>query len=240
MPDVLAVGHRGAPRVATENTLPSIAAAAAARADWVEVDVKLSRERTPVLLHDSDLRRIWGRPEPVRLVGLDDLPGRSTQGEDRVPTLAEALDTSRGLGVTLMIDLPGVEEAEATADLVLGGDRADDVVFTGDPDALAYVRTRSDSALIAMSWEHPELPHAALLAAVSPQWFNQRSDLLDTDAIRGLHRRGMAVSTYTVDDPARMIALAEAGVDAIISNDVARLVAVLHDRVDGAEQYAIR
>jgi len=59
---MLAIGHRGAPKLAVENTLASIDAAIAAGARWVEVDVKLTRDRVPVLLHDRTLHRIWNIP----------------------------------------------------------------------------------------------------------------------------------------------------------------------------------
>src|ERR1700761_3019973 len=93
----LAVGHRGAPLVAVENTLASIEAAIAAGADWVEVDVWLPRDSVPVLLHDHTLDRIWGIPRPVADLDAADLPGRpgsalTLEAEHRIPTLREALD----------------------------------------------------------------------------------------------------------------------------------------------------
>ena len=57
---VTAVAHRGDPYRARENTLPSIRSAVERGADAVEIDVRVTRDGVPVLLHDSTLERLWG------------------------------------------------------------------------------------------------------------------------------------------------------------------------------------
>lgn len=59
------VAHRGLAANWPENTLPALQAAVAAGARWVEVDVQLSADGVPVLLHDADLVRVAGRSESV-------------------------------------------------------------------------------------------------------------------------------------------------------------------------------
>ena len=56
----LVFGHRGATASAIENTEDALRAALASRADGVEVDVRLTRDRVAVLAHDPDLRRVAG------------------------------------------------------------------------------------------------------------------------------------------------------------------------------------
>ncbi|WP_030559609.1 glycerophosphodiester phosphodiesterase family protein, partial [Streptomyces exfoliatus] len=62
---VTAVAHRGDPYRARENTLRSVRSAVERGADAVEVDVRVTRDGVPVLLHDSTLERLWG--QDVRL-----------------------------------------------------------------------------------------------------------------------------------------------------------------------------
>lgn len=57
---VTVVAHRGDPYVHRENTLPSVRSALHKGADVVEVDVRLTRDGVPVLLHDATLERLWG------------------------------------------------------------------------------------------------------------------------------------------------------------------------------------
>ncbi|HRC27440.1 MAG TPA: glycerophosphodiester phosphodiesterase family protein, partial [Alphaproteobacteria bacterium] len=51
------IGHRGVARYAPENTLESIHTAADMGLEWVELDVKLTRDGVPVLFHDDTLDR---------------------------------------------------------------------------------------------------------------------------------------------------------------------------------------
>jgi glycerophosphoryl diester phosphodiesterase len=224
---IVPIGHRGAPTVAIENTLPSLDAAIEAGARWVEIDVKLTADRVPVLLHDRTLRRIWDRPVSISSVALSDLPGRAGGAEPMIPTLREALEHIRGRGVRLLIDLPSLPEAGPSIDLVQRLDMVEESAFTGDTDALAWVRAGEPGAMIAMTWDPPGLAGDAVLARVRPQYFNQAYTTLTAATVAAARSAGLKVSTYTVDDPADMRSVIDLGVDAIISNDIRTLVGVL-------------
>lgn len=216
---MLPIAHRGAPKLATENTLPSIEAAIAAGARWVEIDVKLTRDRVPVVLHDRTLHRIWNIPKPVAELAAADLP-------DEIPTLRCALDLISGRGVRLLIDLPSLPETQPSLAVVRQAGTSAAVAFTGDTDALAMVRAELPEAMIAMTWGSPWLPREHVFSRVRPQYFNLTHQLLRARTVDAMHERGMLVSTYTVDDPGRMRRLARRGVDAIISNDIVTLAAL--------------
>ena len=65
MRTVSVVGHRGDPYRVRENTLPSLRSAIERGADAVEIDVRLTRDGVPVLLHDASLKRLWGHDRPL-------------------------------------------------------------------------------------------------------------------------------------------------------------------------------
>jgi glycerophosphoryl diester phosphodiesterase len=88
MRTVVAVGHRGDPYRARENTLASIHSAQRRGADAVEIDVRLTRDGVPVLLHDSSLNRLWGHGRLLAELTYEELR-ELTHGE--VPTLRDAL-----------------------------------------------------------------------------------------------------------------------------------------------------
>lgn len=235
----LAVGHRGAPTAAVENTIGSIGKAVGAGAHWVEVDVKLTADHVPVLLHDRTLRRIWGLDRQVARTPLADLPGRTwprepaPAREPRVPTLREALDHIRGSGARLLIDLPSLPEAAPSVSLVRDLGMIHETAFTGDTDALAEVRAQAPDAVISLTWDQRLLPGEATLARVAPQYVNQPYALLDAPAAAAIHAAGLLAAAYTVDDPDEMRRMADIGVDAITSNEIALLVATLAARAAG-------
>ena len=80
------LAHRGDRRRATENTIPALLAALDVPAcDGLEFDVRLSADGVPVLSHDADLARVFGRRERVEQLTADEL------GDIGVPTLAAVL-----------------------------------------------------------------------------------------------------------------------------------------------------
>src|SRR3989338_4007474 len=122
------IGHRGAKAYAPENTLASIHAAADLGIEWVEIDVKLTKDGVPVIFHDEELNRCTNGSGLVaetdfKTIGELDAGlwfGDSFLGE-KIPTLEEALNViiDRGLGVNLEIKpCPGreVETAEVMLD----------------------------------------------------------------------------------------------------------------------------
>src|SRR3954454_23608769 len=92
------VGHRGAAMRAPENTLASFREAARLGAGWVELDVKLTQDGVPVVIHDETLNRTTDRQGAVRSMGFAELAeadagswfGPAYAGE-RVPRLEDAL-----------------------------------------------------------------------------------------------------------------------------------------------------
>lgn len=106
MPRPWVIGHRGASAIAPENTLAAFERAFADGADGIELDVTLSSEGVPVVIHDDTLRRTTGvegyvwRRSVFELKALDagSWFGASFAGE-RIPTLAEALELAKGRGI---------------------------------------------------------------------------------------------------------------------------------------------
>ncbi|MEU6017232.1 glycerophosphodiester phosphodiesterase [Streptomyces sp. NPDC047515] len=221
---VTAVAHRGDPYRVRENTLPSIRSALERGADAVEVDVRVTRDGVPVLLHDATLKRLWGHD--LRLDGLthkelDEL----TRGG--VPTLREALLAAGAHRV--MVDLPhstddSVRRAVAVVRECGAGERA---YYCAGADAMLRVRAADPSAEIALTWTTLAPPRAVLLDAVRPRWLNYRFGLVDRELTDRLHADGLLVSVWTVDTRRTMRRLVRQGVDSITTNRIDALRAVL-------------
>ncbi len=83
--------HRGAASQAPENSLAAIRRAFEQGADGVEVDVRLSADRVPVLCHDEDTRRVAGVARLVAEQTAAELGALDLGGGERIPTLQQAL-----------------------------------------------------------------------------------------------------------------------------------------------------
>ena len=117
------IGHRGAKAYAPENTLPSIETAADLGVEWVELDVKLTKDNVPIIFHDEGLDRTTsgtGLVAQTNYEDLRDLDAGSWFGDSfssvRIPTLEEAVDIllKHNLGLNLEIKpCPGREKETA-------------------------------------------------------------------------------------------------------------------------------
>ena len=89
--------HRGASRVAPENTMPAFERAIAAGADGIEFDVQLSRDGEVVVIHDETLSRTTDGTGRVvdhtlaELRALDASAGRDSWTDVRIPSAAPLL-----------------------------------------------------------------------------------------------------------------------------------------------------
>ncbi|MDH6140028.1 glycerophosphoryl diester phosphodiesterase [Kitasatospora sp. GP30] len=227
----LAVAHRGDPYRYRENTLPSLAAALAAGADAVEVDVQLTRDRVPVLLHDPTLKRLWGLDRPVSALTSGQLAAQEFEGGQRVPTLAEALSLlAETPTAQLLIDLDEPAPAKATWAAVTELGAESQVAFCGPVAAMFAVRELAPEVPIALTWKRPELPVPALLADLRPRHLNPPFGLVTEELMARATDAGLLVSTWTVDLRRTMRRMRALGVASLTTNRIAVLRAELDAR----------
>ena len=110
----LVISHRGAGALAPENTLEGIKAAALCKADYVELDVRLSRDGELVLMHDESVDRTTNGKGLVEELDLAELKALRVRGQE-IPTLEEALSLSKKLDLGLVVEMKeeGLEELVA-------------------------------------------------------------------------------------------------------------------------------
>jgi len=224
MRTVTAVAHRGAPYHHRENTIESLRSALQQGADAVEIDVRLTRDGVPVLLHDETLKRLWEQDRPLAALSSDEVRGLTAGG---VPTLADALAATDGHRV--MIDLPGgpsVRAVRRVVDVVRQCGAEERVYYCAGAQTMLAVRAADPSAEIALTWTTLAPPRPALLDAVGPRWLNYRFALVDRDLATRVRRGGHLLSVWTPDTRRSMRRLLDLGVDSITTNRIDALRAV--------------
>ncbi|MDV9187986.1 glycerophosphodiester phosphodiesterase [Streptomyces sp. SR27] len=224
MDSVTVVGHRGDPYRVRENTLRSVSSAIERGADAVEVDVRLTEDGVPVLLHDDTLKRLWGHDLP-----LAELPYARVRELSRggIPTLREALLTAGDH--RLMLDLPGgdADSVRTIVGTVRECGAGERVHYCAGAVAMLDVRAADPAAEIALTWTSLAPPRPVLLDAVRPRWLNYRFGLVSRGLVDRVHRDGLLVSAWTADTRRTMRKLITNGVDSVTTNRVDALAAVL-------------
>jgi glycerophosphoryl diester phosphodiesterase len=221
---VTAIAHRGEPVGHRENTLPAFEAAVVAGADMVEIDLRRTRDGAIIVLHDQTLERLWGSAVSVADVDLADVVALG-EGGVRIPTLSAVL---HAVSLPLMVDFTRRETVTGGLQAVEAAGARDRCLFvTGNVAALQQLRAQSAAARVGLTWVDGPEPPLALLHDLQAEYWNPMAELVTAEGVAAVHDAGLRVSTWTVDSPEEMTRVLEAGVDAVVSNRIAALVAHL-------------
>src|SRR3712207_3859497 len=110
------IGHRGAAGLEPENTLRSFQRAACEGADALELDLRVTRDRRLVVLHDATVDRTTDGTGPVSELELAELKELDGSMGEKVPTLTEVLEAT---ALPIHAELKVVEAAEPLARLIV-------------------------------------------------------------------------------------------------------------------------
>ena len=214
MVEVLA--HRGASAAARENTIEAFRLAAAMGSDGVELDVRRTLDGLLVVHHDP--RVADGRA--IGDIRAADLPAH-------VPHLDDALDACSGMWVNIELkndpDEPDFDPTDSVAD-----DTTSALLRRGHDDRWLISAFRLETVdrcralvpTIRTAWLVELVPDDVIATMVGRghcalhPWVGA----LNRSHIDVCHGAGIAVNTWTCDDPRRMAELIEWGIDGICTN----------------------
>ena len=231
------IAHRGAGKLAPENTLAAFRLGAAHGYRAFECDVKLSADGVPFLLHDATLDRttpergLAGERPWAGLSRLDAGGWHSRQYAGEPPPSLEAIARyvlANRFALNIEIKpTPGLERATGEAvgrevRRLWSGQAALPLFSSFQPEALECAR---DSA--------PEVPRALLVDTLWQGWLDTARALgcvavvtnyavMSADVLGLLHSHGMRGLCYTVNDPSVAAWLQGLGIDGIITDAVDR------------------
>lgn len=228
----LVIAHRGASALAPENTLAAFALAFELGADGIELDVTLTKDGVPVVIHDDTVDRTTNGKGAIKEMTFDQvraLDAGATFGKfrgERVPELARVLDAFKKSGIvnielkstTLTTD--GLESVVATT---IERTKAAECVLISSFNPFALWRMRALNPRLPRGLLYAEdlpvyLRRAWLRPFASPQALHPKHTMVTPFFARWAHQRRYRINTWTVDEPNEMLALARMGIDAIITN----------------------
>ena len=218
--------HRGDSARFRENTVAAIRSAIEAGADFVEIDVRVSRDGHVVVLHDATLLRLWGLDRAVEESDLDEIQ-RLGSGDERIPLLSEVLELFRECSATLLVDME--EEAPAAAAATVVAASGVTVSWCGNLEGMRTVRSRDPDARIWLPWNERAVPPRELLAELRPEFVNSEFVILTPSLVQTIHDAGSRVACWTVDEPDDMRWVLALGVDSVTTNRLEVLQAVLSE-----------
>ena len=229
------IAHRGACKLAPENTLAAFRLGASHGYRAFECDVKLSADGVPFLLHDATLQRTTPEEGVAADRSWSELSRLDAGGWHSRAYAGEPLPTLDGIArycirnrFALNIEIkPTPGHNEVTGRVV--AERADEL--WADEAVKPLLSSFQPDALAAARAARPALPRALLLDSLREGWLSEALALdcvaivanhrvLDAEVIAHAHGRGLRVLSYTVNESAEAHRLLEAGIDGLITDAV--------------------
>lgn len=226
----LVISHAACGGHAPANTLAGIRAALDFNVDAIEIDVQCSADGVPVLMHDLTVDRTTNGTGAVAEMTLEQLQALDAGGEPP-PTLASVLRLTRGNTLLVCeIKQPGIEERVAETVHECGGLNSV-MVWSFFPKAIEGIRSaepRIPSALLVSERHAASLPSLREVAIrLGAQGLSVYHEGATEDSLHVCRRSGLALYTWTPDEPAEIQRLIALGVDGICTDYPDRLQAVL-------------
>lgn len=249
----LIIAHRGASAVAPENTLAAFTRAIKDGAEGIEFDVRLAKDGVPVVHHDETLERTGGRKERICDLTSGELKRadvgswfrrsspeswKTAYGRARVPTLAETLRHLDGFDGRLYIELKcddtGVESlVRRVGELIRDSPIAPSIVVKSFRlgfiphmrAACPDIRTAALFAPKIMTILRKEKHLVDIAREFGAAELSVHYSLMTKKLMKEAAKHGLPVTIWTADQPRLLRRGIKLGVNAIITNDPARLLA---------------
>jgi glycerophosphoryl diester phosphodiesterase len=230
--------HRGAGKLAPENTLAAIRLGASLGYRMMEFDVKLSADNVLFLMHDATAERTsngTGRVAGKAWREIAQLDAGAWHSADfagePVPTFANVLHYCRKNAIAVNAEIkpcPGRERETGAAVAI------EAKTFWGSQEPLPLLSSFSSEALAGARDAAPTLPRAHLFDTLPSDWIERCQALgcvavdvnwrrLSKPIVERAHAAGLSVVCYTCNDKDAALDLSHIGVDTIITDEVANI-----------------
>ena len=232
--------HRGGGSLAPENTLAAMKTGNAHGYGAVEFDVKLSQDNVALLMHDATLERTSNGSGLVcekDMAELENLDAGAWYGEqfrdERIPRFDAISSYLQTAGMTANVEIKPCPEREIETGRIvaqLSGQLWRDqlvkpLVSSFSIEALRAARDAVPNLLIGVLVKIPEVSHLALLEELGAVSMHCHHEHISADLVRLFHQTGYRGMTYTVNEPARVTALLNMGVDGMFTDSLAVMAA---------------
>jgi len=256
---ILVHGHRGARAMRPENTIPAFEYAIQAGADVLEMDVAVTKDNVLVISHDPHLNpEICTGPHTgvaIHELTLAELrhydcgalknprfPKQQPVPGTRIPTLDEVLSLAPQGNFQFNIETKSFPDhpeltpvPEVFSRMMLDQIRkhkleARVIVQSFDFRTLLAMKKLAPEIRLAALWEGDARPFVEIVNEAQATIISPMFTLVTPEQVKSAHAARMEVVPWTANTPADWQKLIDAGVDAIISDDPAALIAYLKQR----------
>jgi glycerophosphoryl diester phosphodiesterase len=192
----LKVGHRGAKAYKTENTIDSYQKAIELGVNAIELDVRISKDLEPVISHDDNLKKVYGRNISLKEVTLKEIRELTA---NRMMTLEEALNFIEKKVEKIFVELKETGYEKKILNIIRKEKLMDRVVLISfHEEALVHIRKLSaniETGFIYTKFRNP-VDYALTLRA---QYLLPLYRFVHSANVEAAHRKNIKVIVWTIN-----------------------------------------
>ncbi|MFX1586667.1 MAG: glycerophosphodiester phosphodiesterase [Promethearchaeota archaeon] len=223
---ILIIGHKGANKSEPENTLKSFRKAIELQADYIELDVQVSKDGEIVVIHDYEISKLTSHRGYVKDMTLDELKQLDMGEGEKIPTLQEVIKLAQrkiGLQIEIKVNDIGSKIIEMLREASL---IESTIISSFIHNELVKIKNlESEIKLGALLSERISEPRDLInatrrvikknLFAVHPYFAGVNRELIEF-----AHNNNLKVNVWTINEKPDMERLIKLGADGIITDDI--------------------
>jgi glycerophosphoryl diester phosphodiesterase len=242
--------HRGASRVAPENTLAAFTKAIEMGADFIEIDVRTTSDGKQVCLHDASLKRTTGLNMDVKKVTLQKIKDLSAgewfdnlYSKEKIPSLEEVchlvaqLNKLQSRNVNLYVDCKDIRVRDVI-NVLHQYHLLDSAVFYGDVNTLKKIRKIAPSTRVMPAYPKPHQINWVILT-LQPFAFDVAWAEVDSALVTDCHKKEIKVFSDLLGEDDVTLQYRKAihlGIDLIQTDDVSSVQQIILEYKEGAQE----
>ena len=211
------IAHRGASFFEPENTIRAIEKAIKMDANFVEVDVRMSKDNELVIMHDPDVNRTTNGKGLVKDYTLHELKKFDAGNGETIPTLDEVISCVKDrIGLVIEIKEPGTEVKILEK---INENNLENVILTSFYHKSIKNAIKMDPSVdagVIFTCQPVDIKQMASNASANIIFPSYR--YIDEDMIKQAKDNGISVYPWTIDDPDIFKKFVKMGADGIVTN----------------------
>ncbi len=229
--------HRGYNKEHPENTILAYTKAIELGAEYIELDVRRSKDGVLIISHDEDLKRSANLEKSVHDLNLEELKQVDLGQDQTIPTLEEVLQLCKGK-IGIHVEIKEIGLCEHIASLITRYSMEDEVIFSSFKHAemlkIKNLLPDTPTAICVPADNYGDLPMAEIYKDVlfkaelyKVQGIHINILSLEEELIPLAHEKGLWVNTFNVDSYILWETCLDMGVDGIFTNDAKAMIEFL-------------
>ncbi|NFT93482.1 glycerophosphodiester phosphodiesterase [Clostridium botulinum] len=234
--------HRGASINYPENTMKAFEMAVEQNADWIELDVQLTSDGVPVVMHDSNLYRISGVNKNIWEVTYNDIKDldcsswfSSEFAGERISTLGEVLDFAKKEHIKLNIELKPTGHENSFEKIVI------DTINQKNFKNICVVTSQEYGTLQRIKEYDQEIKTIYVMSIAlgditeltEADGFSVEASFITPRLVSMVHNSGKKIFAWTVNTRENMDKMIEMNVDNIVTDNITLAKAAVYESRSG-------